>query len=106
MSDGIAASAARLVSSTRCPRAPDGDLSDATSTIVNTPRNPTRFGCLCTAGISIAIDSSDNPIFCLLTTKYFCRDGACPVSADATKQTRQETRQAASLQKSNNPAIR
>src|ERR1019366_3337895 len=26
------------------------------------PRKPARFGCPCTAGISIAIDSSDNPI--------------------------------------------
>ena len=42
----------------RCPRAPDGGLSETTSTNVNTPRKPSRFGCPSTTGISIAIDSS------------------------------------------------
>src|SRR5579862_4183485 len=57
-SDGSAASAAALVNTTRCPRDPDGGRSDLISTIVNTPRNGSRFGCPSTSGISIAILSN------------------------------------------------
>jgi hypothetical protein len=43
------------VSTTRCPFAPEGDLSEGISITVNTPRNSTRFGCPFTSGIAIAM---------------------------------------------------
>jgi hypothetical protein len=45
-------------------------LSDTASTNVSTPRNAIRFGCPNTAGISIAIDSSDIPILISMSLNY------------------------------------
>src|SRR5437868_501355 len=56
--DGSAASAAARVSSTRCPRAPAGGLSDGASIKVRTPWKGSRLGCPATLGISIAMHSS------------------------------------------------
>src|SRR3954468_11849930 len=56
-SDGSAASAAARVRSTRWPRAPAGGRALGASTNVSTPRNGSRFGCLATRGIAIAMDS-------------------------------------------------
>src|SRR5438309_8521250 len=59
---GNAFSAASLVNTTRFPRVPDGGRSLASSTLVNTPLNIIRFGCL-PFGISAAIAST----LCTLT---------------------------------------
>src|SRR5665213_2150232 len=58
---GKAASAASLVNTTRCPRAPLGALSLATSSSVRQPSNGKRFGCPSTSANSTTIALRPNP---------------------------------------------